>query len=153
MNSRTAPNSGRSASSSAGARFLVVFADSTRTRVSWLIRRSLAGIALCSKDSHGTHSARSAWLPGAALEVELPDSTPSRAAERSPTVAPLELLTEADLRAKEIQNLRGALLAADGKVCGKGEAAEPLGMRPTMLASRMKALKLDARSLRRGSAE
>jgi transcriptional regulator with GAF, ATPase, and Fis domain len=89
---------------------------------------------------------------GAALEVELPDSTPSRAAERPSTVAPLELLTEADLRAKEIQNLRAALLAADGKVYGKGGAAELLGMRPTTLASRMKALKLDARSLRRGSA-
>jgi len=89
---------------------------------------------------------------GAALEVELPDATPVRAAERASTRAKTALFTEADLREMEIKNLRAALLAADGKVYGKGGAAELLGMRPTTLASRMKALKLDARSVRRGSA-
>jgi len=79
-----------------------------------------------------------AGLPGAPE----PGSTAGRAA------APV-IRTEAEIRQLEVDNLRAALEAAEGKVYGAGGAAELLGMRPTTLASRMKALGLDNRSLRR----
>lgn len=51
-----------------------------------------------------------------------------------------ELLTRADLRRIEKQNIEAALARTGGKVFGPGGAAELLGMRPTTLASRVKAL-------------
>ncbi len=86
---------------------------------------------------------------GAALEVETLDATPARAGVQPVTSSKLPVRTAAELRQMEIDNVRAALSAADGKVYGKGGAAELLGMRPTTLASRMKALGLDTRSMRR----
>ena len=52
-----------------------------------------------------------------------------------------EILTDAEVRKLEADNIRAALRAADGKVYGFG-AAELLGVKPTTLASRMKSLGL-----------
>jgi transcriptional regulator with GAF, ATPase, and Fis domain len=76
---------------------------------------------------------------GARLTVDLPaDSGPTEKA-----AAPADadrVLTDAELRQLEADNLRAALRRAKGKVSGPGGAAELLGVRPTTLASRMKAL-------------
>ncbi len=48
--------------------------------------------------------------------------------------------TEAEMRELEADNIRKALAAARGKVYGEHGAAARLGMKPTTLASRMKAL-------------
>ena len=50
------------------------------------------------------------------------------------------VLTSSELRAFEAENIRRALRQAQGKVSGDGGAAELLGMKPTTLASRIKAL-------------
>jgi len=86
---------------------------------------------------------------GAALEVELPDAPLTRSPQSASGAVAAVVRTEAELRQLEHDNLRAALAAADGKVYGKGGAAALLGVRPTTLASRMKALGLDNRSLRR----
>jgi transcriptional regulator with GAF, ATPase, and Fis domain len=49
-------------------------------------------------------------------------------------------LTDAELRRLEADNIRAALTQTKGKVSGSGGAAELLGMKPTTLASRIKAL-------------
>jgi transcriptional regulator with GAF, ATPase, and Fis domain len=60
--------------------------------------------------------------------------TPAAAADR--------LLTEADLRALERENIARALERTDWKVSGAGGAAQMLGMNPSTLASRIRALGL-----------
>jgi transcriptional regulator with GAF, ATPase, and Fis domain len=50
------------------------------------------------------------------------------------------VLTDAEIRDLERDNVRAALRQAGGKIYGAGGAAELLGLRPTTLASRMKAL-------------
>ncbi|MFO0984241.1 MAG: sigma 54-interacting transcriptional regulator [Planctomycetota bacterium] len=87
---------------------------------------------------------------GSVLEVEPLDSASPRAATREITSGHAPVRTAAELRRMEIDNLRAALAAADGRIYGKGGAAELLGMRPTTMASRLRALHLDSRSLRRG---
>jgi DNA-binding NtrC family response regulator len=52
------------------------------------------------------------------------------------------ILTKEELRAQEVENIMAALKQSDGKVFGPGGAAEILGMRPTTLTSRLKALGL-----------
>ncbi len=86
---------------------------------------------------------------GAALEVELPDTTATRT-PKNPAAAEAKVVrTETELRQLECDNLRAALVTTDGKIYGKNGAAALLGVRPTTLASRMKVLGLDNRSLRR----
>lgn len=58
------------------------------------------------------------------------------------------LLTEQQRRDLERVNVSEALRRARGRVAGKGGAAELLGVPPTTLASRIKALGIDARALR-----
>src|SRR5262249_1009700 len=74
------------------------------------------------------------------LRIELPSpSSPSRDPEA--LVADLgSVLTAAQIRQLEANNIRAALKAARGKVSGPGGAAQLLGMKPTTLASRIKAL-------------
>lgn len=67
--------------------------------------------------------------------------------ERGPRVvspAPQEtsrsIMTDAQLRALEADNIRRALLQTNGKLYGLGGAAQLLGLKPTTLASRMKSL-------------
>ncbi|CAN5473708.1 sigma 54-interacting transcriptional regulator [soil metagenome] len=74
------------------------------------------------------------------LRIDLPDSTahplPGRLkAETRPAV-----MTSSDMRDFERSNIQAALAACSGKVFGPGGAADLLDLRPTTLASRMKAL-------------
>ncbi len=77
------------------------------------------------------------------LRLELP-RVAGRARSPAPRPAPAQpaapFLTEAEWRHKERENLMAALQAAGGRVYGAGGAAALLGLRPTTLASRMKAL-------------
>jgi len=50
------------------------------------------------------------------------------------------IMTDAQIRELERNNMQAALKAADGKLFGKGGAAERLGLKPTTLASRFKRL-------------
>ena len=80
---------------------------------------------------------------GGRLAVRLPAAraeSPANAGESS--AGPDRILTDAELRKLEADNIRAALKAADGKIYGPGGAAELLGVKPTTLASRMKALGL-----------
>ncbi|WP_296570554.1 sigma 54-interacting transcriptional regulator [Phreatobacter sp.] len=82
-------------------------------------------------------------LPGAA--VRLP--SPGLALTAGPGI-----LTDDHRRLRDRHNLVAALELAGGKVSGPGGAAERLGIRPTTLASRLKAHGLHARAYRRGPA-
>ena len=57
-----------------------------------------------------------------------------------PVTATNRILTDSELRQFEADNIRAALKESRGKVSGSGGAAELLGMKPTTLASRIKAL-------------
>lgn len=54
-----------------------------------------------------------------------------------------KVLTVDELKELERENIRRALSMTDGRVYGQGGAAELLGMRPTTLASKIKALEID----------
>lgn len=86
---------------------------------------------------------------GAVLDVERLEAPATRAESKTSVRATEPIRTAAELEQLEIDNLRAALAAAEGKIYGKGGAAEILGLRPTTLASRLKTLGLDARNLRR----
>jgi transcriptional regulator with GAF, ATPase, and Fis domain len=76
---------------------------------------------------------------GSRLNVELP---PPTAAASPPEVAITNSVvrTDAQIRQLEADNIRAALKAANGKISGAGGAAQLLGMKPTTLTSRIKAL-------------
>ncbi|ATB34765.1 formate hydrogenlyase transcriptional activator [Cystobacter fuscus] len=74
---------------------------------------------------------------GKELNIDLPVSDTQVHQE---LVEPRKILTEAQLRELERDNLRAALEACGGKQFGKGGAAELLGIKPTTLASRLKKL-------------
>ena len=48
--------------------------------------------------------------------------------------------TDAQIRQFEAENIRAALKAAKGQVAGPGGTAQRLGLKPTTLASRIRAL-------------
>jgi transcriptional regulator with GAF, ATPase, and Fis domain len=77
---------------------------------------------------------------GGKLSIELP--SPIRAGALPEAVAGEAegIRTDAQIRQMEADNIRAALKAAKGKVSGPGGAAELLGLKPTTLASRIKAL-------------
>jgi transcriptional regulator with GAF, ATPase, and Fis domain len=80
-----------------------------------------------------------------ALEFDLPSSGGAKS-ERAPSSVPRpKILTYAELKRLERENVLAALEAADWKVSGSGGAAELLGVKPTTLASRMKAAGLTRR--------
>jgi transcriptional regulator with GAF, ATPase, and Fis domain len=54
------------------------------------------------------------------------------------------LLTREELKRQERENIVNALNRTEGKVFGPGGAAEILGMKPTTLASRLRALRIRA---------
>jgi transcriptional regulator with GAF, ATPase, and Fis domain len=54
-------------------------------------------------------------------------------------------MTEGEVRGLERANIIAALRATGGKIFGPGGAAELMDMKPTTLASRIKALKIEAR--------
>jgi PAS domain S-box-containing protein len=81
------------------------------------------------------------------LEFDLPPPRPAdpvRAAGQ--TAVATGLLTRDELKRQERENIARALREADGKIFGPGGAAERLGMKPTTLASRIKALGIAAGS-------
>ena len=79
---------------------------------------------------------------GGALRFELaPRSEPARA-RAAATASPL---TRAELKRQERASIELALARSGGKVSGPGGAAELLAMKPTTLASRMKALAIPRR--------
>ena len=80
---------------------------------------------------------------GADLNLDLPEESKTAAA---PVVQPLAadgFLTETQMRDLERNNMHAALKAANGKLFGKGGAAELLGVKPTTLASRLKRLDIE----------
>ena len=78
------------------------------------------------------------------LDLALPHFT--AAAEIVPTkVEPSEerqFLSDEDWKHRERQNLIGALKSANWRIHGRGGAAELLGLKPTTLSSRMKAMNI-----------
>jgi PAS domain S-box-containing protein len=67
------------------------------------------------------------------------DGTAAGAAQPA---AAVPFLTEAQMREQQRANLIAALSAANWKISGKNGAADRLGMRPTTLADRMRALQI-----------
>jgi transcriptional regulator with GAF, ATPase, and Fis domain len=65
--------------------------------------------------------------------------TPSRSAEAAPG---LPMLTRAELKQRERESIGAALAQTGGRVFGRDGAAALLGMKPTTLVSRIKALGL-----------
>ena len=59
------------------------------------------------------------------------------------TTADSRILTVAELRELEERNIRTALRQSNGKIYGDDGAAKLLGMKPTTLVSRIKALGID----------
>ena len=78
---------------------------------------------------------------GGPLRFELPDAK-ATAAPRSTKPVTAALLTRDELKRQELDSIAAALKQTGGKVFGEGGAAELLGMKPTTLTSRIKALGL-----------
>jgi transcriptional regulator with GAF, ATPase, and Fis domain len=79
------------------------------------------------------------------LRIDLPDTPgpkPDAGGARANNDERPAVLTSAELRDLERSNIAAALAACDGKVFGAGGAAAMLDLKPTTLASRMKALGL-----------
>jgi transcriptional regulator with GAF, ATPase, and Fis domain len=81
---------------------------------------------------------------GPRLVIELPAGPGGRAAP-PPVPDADQVLTDAEVRRLEANNIRAALRRTGGKVSGAGGAAELLGVKPTTLASRIKVLGLSLR--------
>jgi len=81
---------------------------------------------------------------GARLAIDLPAGGEDRPARLAPPAGPAadRVLTDAEVRKLEADNIRAALERANGKVSGPGGAAEMLGIKPTTLTSRIKSLGL-----------
>ncbi|KAA5537958.1 GAF domain-containing protein [Roseiconus nitratireducens] len=76
------------------------------------------------------------------LRFDLPMDTstqPSRKSKQQAIESPDQVLTDLEVRKFEVENIRRALAACNGKVYGNGGAAELLGLKPTTLMSRMRA--------------
>jgi transcriptional regulator with GAF, ATPase, and Fis domain len=75
------------------------------------------------------------------LDIALAD-LPATATSASDSDMPEVILTDRECRERERANLMKALQRTDGRIYGHGGAAELLGINPTTLASRLRALKL-----------
>jgi DNA-binding NtrC family response regulator len=80
---------------------------------------------------------------GADLNMDLPDEPKASNSAKSDISNPPAFLTEDQMRDLERNNMHAALKAANGKLFGKGGAAELLGVKPTTLASRLKRLDIE----------
>jgi PAS domain S-box-containing protein len=81
------------------------------------------------------------------LRIDLPDQNtndPVTVRDAGREAAPA-VMTDGEIRNLERTNIVAALKASNGKVFGPGGAAELMDMKPTTLASRIKALKIEAR--------
>jgi transcriptional regulator with GAF, ATPase, and Fis domain len=79
---------------------------------------------------------------GGRLAMDLPAGENARPTPSAMSGGAVKVRTDAELRKLEADNIRAALEVTKGKVYGSGGAAELLGVKPTTLASRMKALGL-----------
>jgi transcriptional regulator with GAF, ATPase, and Fis domain len=87
---------------------------------------------------------------GGRIDVELPSSpSATQVAEKAVTGGD-RVRTDAQIRQLEADNIRAALKATNGKVSGPGGAAQLLGLKPTTLASRVKALGIRPQGAREG---
>jgi transcriptional regulator with GAF, ATPase, and Fis domain len=84
--------------------------------------------------------------PGFAAPTTRGVSSMRALSELAPAAEPAAVVTRAELKQREAQNITAALEQTGGKVFGPGGAAELLGMKPTTLASRIKALGLKTRA-------
>jgi formate hydrogenlyase transcriptional activator len=82
------------------------------------------------------------------IRIDLPSAGLRAAAGRSDVAT---LLTENERRDRDRANILAALEACGGKVFGPGGAAELLDVRPTTLASRIKALGIAVKKRKRSS--
>ena len=81
---------------------------------------------------------------GADLTLDLPDEPSKREVQLAPDSSGNHgVMTDAQMRMLERKNMQAALDAANGKLFGKGGAAELLGLKPTTLASRLKRLDIE----------
>jgi transcriptional regulator with GAF, ATPase, and Fis domain len=75
------------------------------------------------------------------LQFELPQTAVPRSVSGKPTPnEAVSILTREDWKRSERESIAGALKRCGGKIFGPGGAAEMLNMKPTTLASRIKAL-------------
>lgn len=79
------------------------------------------------------------------LRIDLPDQAAHAPVADGNHEARPAVMTDMEIRGFERANIIAALKATGGKVFGSGGAAELMDMKPTTLASRIKALKIDAR--------
>ena len=79
---------------------------------------------------------------GADLNLDLPDEPKTSLHVTQPPSPSPTIMTDAQIREFERNNMQAALKATDGKLFGKGGAAELLGLKPTTLASRFKRLEI-----------
>jgi PAS domain S-box-containing protein len=80
---------------------------------------------------------------GADLNLDLPDEPKNLDSGAAGVMPEQGFLTENQMRDLERNNMHAALKAANGKLFGKGGAAELLGVKPTTLASRLKRLDIE----------
>jgi len=83
---------------------------------------------------------------GSALRIPL-QSSPARSVPSPPPAPAAQLATREDLKRQERENITQALRLTKGRVFGSDGAAVLLGMKPTTLASRIKALGINKRKL------
>ncbi len=76
------------------------------------------------------------------LRFEFAQDQPRRKETNSSVSANQQIITALELRELEANNIRAALSASKGKIYGPDGAAARLGMKPTTLASRIKALEI-----------
>jgi transcriptional regulator with GAF, ATPase, and Fis domain len=74
------------------------------------------------------------------LKFDLATTLSKRSEEKSIESVAAKILTESEIRDLEAENIRAALAASRGKIYGIDGAAMKLGMKPTTLSSRIKAL-------------
>jgi transcriptional regulator with GAF, ATPase, and Fis domain len=80
-----------------------------------------------------------------------PSASPSTNSKHTPREAAPDVIPEIEWRRREQANLRAALKLAQGRIYGPNGAAEILGVKPTTLVSRLKALGLRDATGHRGS--
>ena len=79
---------------------------------------------------------------GGPLRFELPEAKTAETTKPHKLVTPSAMLTRDELKRHERESIVAALKQSGGKIFGADGAAELLGMKPTTLASRIKALKI-----------
>jgi transcriptional regulator with GAF, ATPase, and Fis domain len=83
---------------------------------------------------------------GGPLRFEFAPSESEPPKPSAPPTTPAKLLTRDELKRHERESIATALKECGGKIFGAGGAAEMLGMKPTTLASRIKALGIKRRT-------